>query len=224
MHKTLSATQQGFNTQPPEGGWDPATKRPGLDGVSTHSHPKVAGLPWLSAAPTSHRFQHTATRRWLDFTDGKGEFGGIVSTHSHPKVAGRLCGLKKSTPMFQHTATRRWLEFRLSLVLDVVWVSTHSHPKVAGFPIDCELELEMVSTHSHPKVAGYGSDEFYSRIAVSTHSHPKVAGSPQRNITNNLQRFNTQPPEGGWLRGQAGFPTHKGFNTQPPEGGWTAFI
>ena len=33
-------------------------------------------------------------------------------------------------------------------------------------------------------------------------------------------RFNTQPPEGGWrnLRHQSTFAV--GFNTQPPEGGW----
>ena len=32
--------------------------------------------------------------------------------------------------------------------------------------------------------------------------------------------FNTQPPEGGWARGQfPGFQI-RCFNTQPPEGGW----
>ena len=35
------------------------------------------------------------------------------------------------------------------------------------------------------------------------------------------QGFNTQPPEGGWLRWQV-VVSHlkKSFNTQPPEGGW----
>ena len=37
---------------------------------------------------------------------------------------------------------------------------------------------------------------------------------------NQIQCFNTQPPEGGWLAEIAGQYLTKGFNTQPPEGGW----
>ena len=33
-------------------------------------------------------------------------------------------------------------------------------------------------------------------------------------------RFNTQPPEGGWLFSQLVLQILHGFNTQPPEGGW----
>ena len=33
-------------------------------------------------------------------------------------------------------------------------------------------------------------------------------------------RFNTQPPEGGWLEKGYTFAAYGGFNTQPPEGGW----
>ena len=32
--------------------------------------------------------------------------------------------------------------------------------------------------------------------------------------------FNTQPPEGGWLRPFRCCTTRRRFNTQPPEGGW----
>ena len=81
--------------------------------------------------------------------------------------------------------------------------------------------------------------------SVSTHSRPKAAGiqtvqRPLRHV-----RFNTQPPEGGWLelhnrdiviphvsthsRPKAAGWFYKsclwlrsGFNTQPPEGGWKA--
>ena len=35
-----------------------------------------------------------------------------------------------------------------------------------------------------------------------------------------LERFNTQPPEGGWLRGFLFLTFQASFNTQPPEGGW----
>ena len=34
------------------------------------------------------------------------------------------------------------------------------------------------------------------------------------------RRFNTQPPEGGWIGGIFGIRFLMGFNTQPPEGGW----
>ena len=33
-------------------------------------------------------------------------------------------------------------------------------------------------------------------------------------------RFNTQPPEGGWLRSSESRMSLGSFNTQPPEGGW----
>ena len=32
--------------------------------------------------------------------------------------------------------------------------------------------------------------------------------------------FNTQPPEGGWLKNARNFCVLACFNTQPPEGGW----
>ncbi len=38
--------------------------------VSTHSHPKVAGLPTAMFWPL-RTFQHTATRRWLDTKNGR---------------------------------------------------------------------------------------------------------------------------------------------------------
>ena len=36
--------------------------------------------------------------------------------------------------------------------------------------------------------------------------------------------FNTQPPEGGWLRHKAYVYIVCCFNTQPPEGGWILLI
>ena len=33
-------------------------------------------------------------------------------------------------------------------------------------------------------------------------------------------RFNTQPPEGGWVMSVCVFRVFLCFNTQPPEGGW----
>ena len=40
-------------------------------------------------------------------------------------------------------------------------------------------------------------------------------GLPQQ-----IQSFNTQPPEGGWMPIKSITVYFAGFNTQPPEGGW----
>ena len=37
-----------------------------------------------------------------------------------------------------------------------------------------------------------------SKNKVSTHSRPKAAGCPRQTFAYNRNRFNTQPPEGGW--------------------------
>ncbi|WP_410000199.1 hypothetical protein [Neisseria sicca] len=36
-------------------------------------------------------------------------------------------------------------------------------------------------------------------MTVSTHSRPKAAGCPNGSPHQGAYRFNTQPPEGGWL-------------------------
>ena len=45
-----------------------------------------------------------------------------------------------------------------------------------------------------------------------------------RPVVNIDRRFNTQPPEGGWggIYNDKGTPY--GFNTQPPEGGWLIIL
>ena len=123
----------------------------------------------------------------------------LVSTHSRPKAAGKLC--------------KDWL-FNL-------YVSTHSRPKAAGHQMRRVENHQLVSTHSRPKAAGWAIAApaallwfqltaarrrlalFFLREqaakTVSTHSRPKAAGpeAPIHNPSN--RRFNSQPPEGGWL-------------------------
>ncbi|EGV37131.1 hypothetical protein l13_04430 [Neisseria weaveri ATCC 51223] len=98
----------GFNTQPPEGGWDTKAQAAEESAVSTHSRPKAAVLR-QACRQMMWRFQHTAARRRL-IGNGAGfccgncfntqppEGGCIaspgyqwpdsVSTHSRPKAAG----------------------------------------------------------------------------------------------------------------------------------------
>ena len=88
MHKKPSTTKQGFNTQPPEGGWAGLAQHVVGGGVvSTHSHPKVAGAQAYGAAQFGHVSTHSHPKvagaslmRWRTIIS--------VSTHSHPKVAG----------------------------------------------------------------------------------------------------------------------------------------
>ena len=57
-----------------------------------------------------------------------------------------------------------------------------------------------VSTHSRPKAAGLVTAFIKKLSFVSTHSRPKAAGAAAEKYFNKLLGFNTQPPEGGWLR------------------------
>ena len=110
----------------------------------------------------------------------------------------------------------------------------------------CLYILNKVSTHSRPKAAGCFRGFIPIRLSVSTHSRPKAAGVMTSCTQCVLNRFNTQPPEGGWmnlkrlnysmmlfqhtaarrrLELENTCRCHRtlGFNTQPPEGGWFEF-
>ena len=63
---------------------------------------------------------------------------------------------------------------------------------------DDEMNQFHVSTHSRPKAAGNLEKIKELFLLVSTHSRPKAAGFYFRIIMTLIQRFNTQPPEGGW--------------------------
>ena len=58
---------------------------------------------------------------------------------------------------------------------------------------------DLVSTHSRLKAAGRYVPKLLSIKAVSTHSRLKAAGRSSRQDDDLPPRFNTQPPEGGWL-------------------------
>ena len=78
-------------------------------------------------------------------------------------------------------------------------VSTHSRPKAAGAQRQPAQSLSKVSTHSRPKAAGYHRCPRCFHSSVSTHSRPKAAGRKKVIGEDKVHRFNSQPPEGGWL-------------------------
>ena len=41
--------------------------------------------------------------------------------------------------------------------------------------------------------------EIFNRYEVSTHSRPKAAGNRPAQAPHHPARFNSQPPEGGWI-------------------------
>ena len=60
--------------------------------------------------------------------------------------------------------------------------------------------ISLVSTHSRPKAAGHEVSNLRFSMMVSTHSRPKAAGLARHVWPSQIWRFNTQPPEGGWIK------------------------
>ena len=149
---------------------------------------------------TAYLFQHTATRRWLALNDNYHRHTQLVSTHSHPKVAG-WCKMGND---------RRYGRF-------------NTQPPEGGWSFKlCEGRRLILFQHTATRrwlgTVRAAAEAF---AAVSTHSHPKVAGPIfLRSLTLRFFRFNTQPPEGGWLKVSVYCWYQICFNTQPPEGGW----
>ena len=167
----------------------------------------------------ARKFQHTAARRRLpgfarrarcrfqSFNTQPPEGGCVrvlgcdatapVSTHSRPKAAACLC-CGKVIP---------------------VRVSTHSRPKAAAAPAPTVNLLRLVSTHSRPKAAALsGVLLLSSRVFQHTAARRRLPGeciaAPAHRCS-----FNTQPPEGGCMRGGLRCLIFSSFNTQPPKGG-----
>ena len=166
------------------------------------------------------KFQHTAARRRLGRTSQSAGRTSHVSTHSRPKAAGGHQQIMAHFVVCFNTQPPEggW-DVMLSATGGTDAVSTHSRPKAAGpenwlIPAGC-----IVSTHSRPKAAGMEAAKYGLDWRVSTHSRPKAAGARQRlhrlatrfqhtaarrrletdsQEANGWQRFNTQPPEGGW--------------------------
>ena len=167
----------GFNTQPPEGGWEEWVKLDFMFTVSTHSRPKAAGRSrcgcvascccfntqppeggWGRELKSEHaydEFQHTAARRRLAIV-GTAPVGAVnVSTHSRPKAAGDNFSHEVIMPcQFQHTAARRRLD----------GLTQQAVADITGF-------------NTQPPEGGWWALIWSARWTKC---------------------FNTQPPEGGW--------------------------
>ena len=87
MVKTV-AKSYGFNTQPPEGGWDRRLPFSGCVGSFNTQPPEGGWEMYLARIVGYSKFQHTAARRRLVAGIDTAFDTKIVSTHSRPKAAG----------------------------------------------------------------------------------------------------------------------------------------
>ena len=178
----------GFNTQPPEGGWNPALAVWQGLGVSTHSRPKAAGTFIFESSTFI-----------------------FVSTHSRPKAAGVIARLHRqpfavSTPSrpkaagccttpfltarhgFQHTAARR----RLGRVGKTVAhkIRFNTQPPEGGWASSAASAISTMCFNTQPPEGGWDPRlpaKLY--IKVSTHSRPKAAGTKAYTAFTNQPKF-----------------------------------
>ncbi len=151
------------------------------------------------AVTNCQKFQHTAARRRLEMiTDAYGNRVQFQHTAARRRLA-NWAFTEQRKKSFQHTAARRRLDRFQNYLFHGVYVSTHSRPKAAG---PCAFQTT-------------NNDLMFQHTAAR-----RRLECPQRQLRKFPLRFNTQPPEGGWIRQTPQTCLMFGFNTQPPEGGW----
>ena len=185
-----------FNTQPPEGGWFRHRQFSEVLNVSTHSRPKAAGCS-LSVLRLFHSGFNTQP------PEGGWRRSGRVRIVHCP---------------FQHTAARRRLA-KPAKPFFINIVSTHSRPKAAGaHDADAGREYWFQHTAARRRLATLAAKTI--RCCLFQHTAARRRLGRYKSTTFVIWRFNTQPPEGGWLHMTSTRRFFSCFNTQPPEGGW----
>ena len=211
----------GFNSQPPEGGWDIKEISVTFNVVSTHSRPKAAGMVMRVT---------------------KIDFG--VSTHSRPKAAGTppRCSAtfpKRfnsqppeggwTTPLRLNDSIERfnsqppeggWLARFLTVGLSAAFQLTAARRRLASLQQLSVAAYRFQLTAARRRLDtslryGFGKPRFNSQP-------PEGGWVDNHAARHKAKRFNSQPPEGGWAMRSNGLRLHSRFNSQPPEGGWVA--
>ena len=114
-----------------------------------------------------------------------------------------------------------WAALRLPTCIFLRFQHTAARRRLAAKDRLKSVYIEFQHTAARRRL---GAVMLARRIAwpVSTHSRPKAAGYRDENAINQIKRFNTQPPEGGWHNLFWLSHLFCRFNTQPPEGGWSS--
>ena len=153
-HKLLTKiVKDGFNTQPPEGGWSVGLREREPPAVSTHSRPKAAGQQVVGGQIRCGFNTQPPEGGWGFRT--RHPVAQPVSTHSRPKAAGTAPIKPHMLPVFQHTAARRRLSAK------------------------CVRPVTMRRFNTQPPEGGWHRQIFAAAfVVVSTHSRPKAAERP----------------------------------------------
>ena len=169
----------------------------------------------------------------------------MVSTHSRPKAAGFVhnsclqfgSGFNTQPPeggwqraacawyvdtVFQHTAARRRLDCFADFIIQMIRVSTHSRPKAAGRRMRFRTH-RCRRFNTQPPEGGWVKEHFFRILRCCFNTQPPEGGW-NGSVSTRFKAacFNTQPPEGGWKYRRPRNASRQSFNTQPPEGGWAS--
>ena len=167
-------------------------------------------------------FQHTAARRRLGFVR-KSSQPSLDCFNTQPPEGGweGASNRHHCYRKFQHTAARRRLD-QISYPTYRQYCFNTQPPEggwLKAFTLPCPGGMfQHTAARRRLVMAIMGN---INDAEVSTHSRPKAAGDFGCSALRYRYRFNTQPPEGGWLSDKYPLTAGKSFNTQPPEGGWT---
>ena len=167
------------------------------------------------------RFQHTAARRRLGPPVNNRAFTRYRFNTQPPEGGWALpTPAPTSTGCFNTQPPEGgWFCSFASLRL-AVSVSTHSRPKAAGaWPFALHSTPTFQHTAARRRLVSYHITAVLFHFRFNTQP-PEGGWVPARYPARCRGRFNTQPPEGGWRHRRTVRRHTAGFNTQPPEGGW----
>ena len=102
--------------------------------------------------------------------------------------------------MFQHTAARRRLVLVTAKSVTKSFLFQHTAARRRlGATSQYPISSFFVSTHSRPKAAGIISGLHFFDGSLFQHTAARRRLAYEDKDNEMLLRFNTQPPEGGWV-------------------------
>ena len=172
----------GFNTQPPEGGWAVSVGVANtVNGVSTHSRPKAAGVKRLF-----HRLLH------LGFNTQPPEGGWLL-----------LCDALVIYILFQHTAARRRLGGAGASRGNIWAACFNTQPPEGGWVALCKIRSHQYRFQHTAARRRLAVQMFRSQMGILLFQHTAARrrlDPSYRRTRQPITSFNTQPPEGGWFQ------------------------
>ena len=189
--------------------------------VSTHSRPKAAGYAAATAAIPITKFQHTAARRRLGRNVCQVDKLTCVSTHSRPKAAGKKL-LQAVRLRFVSTHSRPKAAGSPERLPWGIFVRFNTQPPEGGWNSGAKPTTDF-SLFQHTAARRRLGDVRHVAGGQEMFQHTAARRRLVFRIPDLKQQF---PFQHTAARRRLGFASQKrlcvssGFNTQPPEGGW----